>query len=1159
MTLRTSLILSGQDDGAGAVLRGAEAGMEAAEQKAAELAAAYANADRSAASLARAQTLANSSIERAKADFAAGKISAEQYNRELIETKSALGLVQAAHNRALGDIRKLAAANDELGSKAASGTRQAQAGYVNLGRQVQDISVQLQSGANIGTIIAQQGGQVADAVAQMGGRFSGFASFLAGPWGAAIIVGTSLLAQLASSLFTSADASDEAKKASEDLASRLGDMATFFDLSTGAINRQNEALIINARLKRLDQADEIRARQKDRYGRITSTVERSYEQQYENRGSAMDPLWVPAGRDRTIVNAISSAGGDQRKIDQNLFEIARKGGPNAGTARDLITMRGEAIADQQELKRLTLEDESLSTGKLNPALMRPSGRKRTGRKDRSGARELEELEKLGDRAADKIGRINDQFAGQPTLVGRVNAATRELDQTIAELQAKNKNGIFDKEIAQAQATKVSIREALVRPLQEARQESERRLHLQSLAAAGMEDEAEALERIWRLESQIGPLKAAQKQEILEQVRHEREVTEELQRRRALIEGFLETTRSIKQELVSIFSGTGSVGNLASIGRQLTSQMTVEKLFGSAFRDLDDWVKGQSGLKPSIEYFTQETANGGRAAADFASAVAGAAMQIRSGGIVRQAGNIGAGMKGGLFEQYGAIVVEGNKQSKDETVFSLTPNEYFAKMGGTMAGTIVEALNKEFGTTFFSKFEGMLAGGIKGYLTAGPTGGILGALQSIPGLPKGIADNLGKALGGAQTGSMVAGIANAFGIKMSSGGAQLGGALGGALSFIPGGSIIGSIAGGLLGNLFGKRPRGAGSVSNSGVTASANDAGITGSLNETGSNLQGAIAQIANALGASVGSYSIGIGRYKDYYQVSSNANDPRLGNSYFGRDSRSALYDGLDPAAAMRAAIAGAISQGAIEGLSDAMQKALKSSSDIDAAVKEALKVREIETLIGGIGSQLAEQFKSFERQAAERVRIARQYGFDVTKIEELNARERAKLVKDMLADQVGSLQQLIEDMTSGSLFEGSAVDRRQALLAQIAEAKAAADAGTEGAADRLAQLLGQLNAVSREVYGTTGGFAADRSTILDSARDTIAKANQRIAEAQAGSDPALAQTNAALEENNDQNAQILAAIGMTNDQLAQLLAQQQASGSGGLANLALTSGIDWR
>ncbi len=577
--------------------------------------------------------------------------------------------------------------------------------------------------------------------------------------------------------------------------------------------------------------------------------------------------------------------------------------------------------------------------------------------------------------------------------------TRELDKTIADLKAKNKNGIFDKEIAQAEAAKLTVREALVRPLEEARQESERRLQVQSLMAAGMDAEAEALERIWRFEQQNYKMSAAQKQEVLDRVRYEREVSAELQRRRGLIEGYLDTTRSIKQELTSIFSGTGSAGNLASIGRQLNSQMLVEKIFGSAFKDLDDWVKGQSGLKPSIDYFSEEAVRGGNAVGDFASAVTAAAMQVRSASMVRQGGGISEGLQGISREQFGEIVV----QAPRDSVFALTPNEYFAKMGGTMAGTIVDALNKEFNTTFFSRFEGMLAGGIKGYLTAGPTGGVLGALQAIPGLPKGIADNLDKALGGAQTGSLVSGIASAFGIKMNSGGAQLGGALGGALSFIPGGSIIGSIAGGLLGNLFGKRPRGAGSVSNTGVTASANDAGITGSLNETGSNLQGAIAQIANALGASVGNYSIGIGRYKDYYQVSSAANDPRLGNSYFGRDSKSALYDGLDPAAAMRAAIAGAISQGAIEGLSDAMQKALRSSTDIDAAIKEALKVREVETLIGGIGKALEEQFKSFERQAAERLRIARQYGFDVAKIEELNARERAKLVKDLLADQVGS------------------------------------------------------------------------------------------------------------------------------------------------------------
>jgi len=108
-------------------------------------------------------------------------------------------------------------------------------------------------------------------------------------------------------------------------------------------------------------------------------------------------------------------------------------------------------------------------------------------------------------------------------------------------------------------------------------------------------------------------------------------------------------------------------------------------------------------------------------------------------------------------------------------------------------------------------------------------------------------------------------------------------------------------------------------------------------------------------------------------------------------------------------------------------------------------------------------------------------------------------------------------------------------------------NARREGAADKLAKLLEDLNAVSKEAFGTTGGFAADRSTIQDVARDTIAKANQRIAEAQKVSDPALAETNAALDENNGQNAQIIAILQAFQAQLGSF------SGVTGSASRALT------
>jgi primosomal protein N' len=178
-----------------------------------------------------------------------------------------------------------------------------------------------------------------------------------------------------------------------------------------------------------------------------------------------------------------------------------------------------------------------------------------------------------------------------------------------------------------------------------------------------------------------------------------------------------------------------------------------------------------------------------------------------------------------------------------------------------------------------------------------------------------------------------------------------------------------------------------------------------------------------------------------------------------------------------------------------------------------------------------------------------------VIAVDQRNNEDRIKLAKQLADQQVGTLQNLIDQMTTGSLYEGSAVDQRNAILAQITTTKAEADKGTEGAADKLAQLLEQLNSVSKDAYGTTGGFATDRQTILDAARNTIAQANARIAaaEAAAKTDPALTTTNAALDENNAQNADMLTALSQANIYLAKI-ATTSTSTTSALAALARTS-----
>ncbi len=254
------------------------------------------------------------------------------------------------------------------------------------------------------------------------------------------------------------------------------------------------------------------------------------------------------------------------------------------------------------------------------------------------------------------------------------------------------------------------------------------------------------------------------------------------------------------------------------------------------------------------------------------------------------------------------------------------------------------------------------------------------------------------------------------------------------------------------------------------------------------------------------------------------------------------LYNGTDEAAAITAAIANAIADGAVTGLSARVQRALQSKPDIDQALAEAVKVQNLELTMGGITAQIEKAFKDFETQAADRLRLAKTYGFDVLAIEKRNGEDRVKLAQQLAKSQVGGLQKLIEEMTSGSMFEGTAKDRLDAINVQITKAKADLDAGIEGAGDIYANLLQQRITASKDTYGTTSAYAADRTATLDEARNAIAQANARIAAASGGkvSDPALATTNAgiavtnsALDENNDQNARMLAALERSNELLA--------------------------
>ena len=129
---------------------------------------------------------------------------------------------------------------------AAKGDGQMRSSMVMLGQQIGDVGVQLQMGTSAARVFAMQAGQVGYAMAGMNGILGRVGNFLAGPWGAALTVAVSTLGIFAEKL---AGASKEAKgleMASTGLSDAQGVLGQMFDLATGKITNNTEALRLNA-------------------------------------------------------------------------------------------------------------------------------------------------------------------------------------------------------------------------------------------------------------------------------------------------------------------------------------------------------------------------------------------------------------------------------------------------------------------------------------------------------------------------------------------------------------------------------------------------------------------------------------------------------------------------------------------------------------------------------------------------------------------------------------------------------------------------------------------------------------------------------------------------------------------------------------------------
>lgn len=765
-----------------------------------------------------------------------------------------------------------------------------------------------------------------------------------------------------------------------------------------------------------------------------------------------------------------------------------------------------------------------------------------------------------------LARLSSEYDTAPRDIDRAGAATRSLDAIIGDVNQRlttskhltaGQRAEFEKIKGEAEALKPVIQESLVRPFTDMLASQQRQIELGKLQVAGRQADGEALQVTYALMDKMGvesedqlATELAKRGVTEDQVRALygnlevlRQQTQEMRVQQQIQQMFLSAVGDMRENVRLTLQdlrqeGPKALGDFAKrsldVFDRLFSEVATEKLFGGLFRDLEDQITGGDKISKAgdkladavskasgdIKQTSGDILNLGKAAAAATGMISGAA----SGGIVGDDGTA-------VDPDFADITVTAPD-------LKIGFKEGFEGVFDDLKGDLKTLFTDIFGDKgLFSKSLGETMGRIAGY---GALGGMAGGLAT-----------------------------GAFGVRGSGTGGMVGGAIGGAAveelfsktlgSFAgPIGSIAGGIVGSVVGGLFKKTPKASATVTgvdDEDLSVSGNNGSAKNRAVGLGGSVQDAVKEIAEALGGELGSFAVSIGSYKDEIRVDTTGSGRTKGytKSETTNESRGLFNFRDDEASAIAFAAMDAIADGGVKGLSEKVQKALLSSPDLEKALEEAFAVQDIETMLGGIVSEMASQFKSLEAQAKERVRIATEYGFDVVAIEQKNAEDRAALVNQILTDRVGSLQALLDDFKFGNLAEGSVMDQRNALLAQIATARADAEAGKDGAADKLASLTRSLVELSRDSLGTAGSeYAADRTTAIDAAEAVIQAENERIKAAQGEQ----ATTNAKLDEANSLATQ---QVDYLADILQALTAQGGGSSGGGTSGVGGSSMVsDW-
>ena len=1049
----------------------------------------FARAEPVIESYARAQAAATRTVQEARTAYKAGEISLEQYKATQLETRLALTQVKAEHQAVTRELNREAkaalnakSANDNVTASAGA----QRAGMQQLGFQIQDFSVQVAGGTSATRAFGQQLPQAIGAMQLMAGTGGRLASFFAGPWGVALSTAAVVAVGLADSLFEAEEATDDTAEATETLAQQL-------DLARHSY-------------------DEV----------IKATQDYNEEQERSRESTLAAAQAVAAKTAANIREAISLRQRLKAELElrEAQFDAAKSqtfgaaGGAGAGAATAAYS---RSVGDVQARLKKNAEDlQTLTTGAWNAT--RAVG------------------VEMGKIASDPRYAIQERFKAARMEAEATGKSAGEIAKRIAQINREEEaalDGLRDRS-GRSGRGRTSRKSDAEREAEKAAREIARERERAAEAAARNEERfAEAVEstlqgqrdaeRVERVRAELGEAAAAAEEARLAFVRQhpeaEAKTVEELAKALG-IEGEITAEKRKQLQLLIDQADAAEDGQAARARKAVEDREAREraerekKRIADAIeeekRQREDAIRDLSGL-----YEDLFTGNTGNIVRNFKRMFLGAISEIAAQYTLallsgQSAGNLNQ-VAGAAFGQSPLFGLFGGRTS-----FGGAANDNYP------GGIFTPGINPDAGV------YGGIGGIIPGLGDATKAAGAPSILDS-PVFALAASQLVGlSGIGGSSQFSQLGGMAGSIGGQALGSSIAALGSFGGPVGAI-GGAIIGNLFGDVLDGLFNPNRTARALVTGPGsIDVAGKDTGNYGAATGLGGSVLDGLQQIVDALDGELGSFYTSIGVRGGDFRVNTDGTSLKKKNG--------AVDFNGDQEAAIRYAIADAIADGAIKGISDASQRILREGSgDLEEAIEKAVLIESIPKLLRERLDPLGAALDAIDDKFRKVADALKEGGASAEQIAE--ARQLWKLEREDAIAQIGEASKGLKDyLASLNAGPNSPLSLRQQkseaeaqlapYLDQIRDAKAAraevdrltasgaseADiAAAEKAARTAAGAIDQdgfqsaaqlLLGITRQTDASSGGFFAEFDRIRQLTGQAISIVDSAASRPGEGTDP---------------------------------------------------------